>query len=308
MGRMWSLADIPPQGGRYAIVTGTGGLGYETAVALAGAGASVLIAGRNPAKGAEALARIRWAHPGADVAFEPLDLASLADIPAFAERMQAAARPIDLLVNNAGVMMPPRRSLTADGFELQFGTNHLGHFALTGRLLPLLRQGRAPRVVAVSSGAHNVGRIDFDNLQWAQSYSPMAAYGASKLANLMFALELQRRSDAAGWGLMSLAAHPGYARTELIANGPGNDSLMSRIARPLIEPWASQSAADGALPQLFAATSPGAVGGGYYGPSRLMEMKGPPGPARICQRARDPAAARRLWEVSEQLTGVAFGG
>jgi NAD(P)-dependent dehydrogenase (short-subunit alcohol dehydrogenase family) len=129
----------------------------------------------------------------------------------------------------------------------------------------------------------------------------MAAYGASKLANLMFALELQRRSDAAGWGLMSLAAHPGYARTELIANGPGNDSLMSRIARPLIEPWASQSAADGALPQLFAATSPGAVGGGYYGPSRLMEMKGPPGPARICQRAR-------LWEVSEQLTGVAFGG
>jgi len=305
---MWTLADMPPQTGRYAIVTGTGGLGYETAVALAGAGASVLVAGRNAAKGAEALARIRAAHPAAEVAFEPLDLASLADIAAFALRMQAAGRPIDLLVNNAGVMMPPHRSLTSDGFELQFGTNHLGHFALTGRLLPLLRQGRGPRVVAVSSGAHNMGRIDFDNLQWERGYAPMAAYGASKLANLMFALELQRRSDAAGWGLTSLAAHPGYARTELIANGPGDDSWMSRIARPLIEPWASQSAADGAWPQLFAATSPGVVGGGYYGPSRLMEMKGPPAPARISQRARDPATARRLWDVSEQLTGVAYGG
>jgi len=305
---MWTLADMPPQTGRYAIVTGTGGLGYETAVALAGTGASVLVAGRNAAKGAEALARIRAAHPAAEVAFEPLDLASLADIAAFALRMQAAGRPIDLLVNNAGVMMPPHRSLTSDGFELQFGTNHLGHFALTGRLLPLLRQGRGPRVVAVSSGAHNMGRIDFDNLQWERGYAPMAAYGASKLANLMFALELQRRSDAAGWGLTSLAAHPGYARTELIANGPGDDSWMSRIARPLIEPWASQSAADGAWPQLFAATSPGVVGGGYYGPSRLMEMKGPPAPARISQRARDPATARRLWDVSEQLTGVAYGG
>ena len=305
---MWTLADMPPQTGRYAIVTGTGGLGYETAVALAGAGASVLVAGRNAAKGAEALARIRAAHPAAEVAFEPLDLASLADIAAFALRTQAAGRPIDLLVNNAGVMMPPHRSLTSDGFELQFGTNHLGHFALTGRLLPLLRQGRGPRVVAVSSGAHNMGRIDFDNLQWERGYAPMAAYGASKLANLMFALELQRRSDAAGWGLTSLAAHPGYARTELIANGPGDDSWMSRIARPLIEPWASQSAADGAWPQLFAATSPGVVGGGYYGPSRLMEMKGPPAPARISQRARDPATARRLWDVSEQLTGVAYGG
>jgi len=213
---------------------------------------------------------------------------------------------VDLLVNNAGVMMPPERRLTADGFELQIGTNHLGHFALTGRLLPLLRRGAAPRVVTVSSGAHNVGRIDFDNLQWERRYSPMAAYGASKLANLMFALELQRRSDAGGWGVTSLAAHPGYARTELIANGPGSGSWMARLGHVLLEPWASQSAADGALPQLFAATSPDAVGGGYYGPSRLMGMVGPPAPARVAQRARDRAAARRLWDVSEQLTGVTF--
>jgi NAD(P)-dependent dehydrogenase (short-subunit alcohol dehydrogenase family) len=303
---MWTLADMPPQTGRRAVVTGTGGLGYETALALAGAGATVLLAGRNAAKGEAALDRIRGAHPAADVAFAPLDLASLASIAAFAERMTAEGRPIDLLVNNAGVMMPPDRRLTSDGFELQFGTNHLGHFALTGRLLPLLRQGRGPRVVAVSSGAHNVGRIGFDNLQWEHGYAPIAAYGMSKLANLMFALELQRRSAAAGWGLMGLAAHPGYARTELIANGPGADSWMSRISRTLIEPWASQSAADGALPQLFAATSPDAVGGGYYGPNGLMEMKGPPAPARTAQRALDRAAARRLWDVSEQLTGVTF--
>jgi len=304
---MWTLADMPPQSGRYALVTGTGGLGYETALALAGAGASVLVAGRNAAKGDEALDRIRRAHPAADIAFAPLDLASLASIAAFAERMAAVDRPIDLLVNNAGVMTPPDRRLTADGFELQFGTNHLGHFALTGRLLPLLRRGATPRVVTVSSGAHHVGRIDFDNLQWERRYSPFIAYGASKLANLMFALELQRRSEVAGWGLMSLAAHPGYARTDLIANGPGLDSWMSKIGRTLIEPWASQSAAAGALPQLFAATSPDAVGGGYYGPSRLMELVGPPGPARVAQRARDRATAKRLWEVSEQLTGVDFG-
>jgi len=305
---MWTLADMPPQTGRYALVTGTGGLGYETALALAGAGASVLVAGRNPAKGDEALDRIRGAHPAADVAFAPLDLASLASIADFAAAMAAADRPIDLLVNNAGVMTPPDRRLTADGFELQFGTNHLGHFALTGRLLPLLRRGQAPRVVTVSSGMHHIGRIDFDNLQWERRYSPAIAYGASKLANLMFALELQRRSDAAGWGLTSLAAHPGYARTELIANGPGLNNWTSVLGRTLIEPWASQSPADGALPQLFAATSPDAVGGGYYGPSRLMEMVGPPAPARVAQRARDRAVARRLWEVSEQLTGVAFGG
>ena len=304
---MWTLAAMPPQCGRYALVTGTGGLGYETALALAGAGASVLVAGRNAAKGDEALDRIRRAHPAADIAFAPLDLASLASIAAFAERMAAGDRPIDLLVNNAGVMTPPDRRLTADGFELQFGTNHLGHFALTGRLLPLLRRGATPRVVTVSSGAHHVGRIDFDNLQWERRYSPFIAYGASKLANLMFALELQRRSEVAGWGLMSLAAHPGYARTDLIANGPGLDSWMSKIGRTLIEPWASQSAAAGALPQLFAATSPDAVGGGYYGPSRLMELVGPPGPARVAQRARDRATAKRLWEVSEQLTGVDFG-
>ena len=252
------------------------------------------------------MARIRKRHPDATVAFEDLDLASLASVARFAERLTARGGGLDLLINNAGVMAPPTRKLTADRFELQFGTNHLGHFALTAQLLTLLRAGSAPRVVSVSSGAHQVGKIRFDDLQWEHGYSPWAAYSQSKLANLMFALELQRRSDAHGWGLTSLAAHPGYARTDLITNGPGDGGAMSRISR-LLAPVASQSAAEGALPTLFAATSPGAKGGGYYGPTRMFEMKGPPGPARIARQAQDAAAAARLWEVSQRLTGVAFG-
>jgi NAD(P)-dependent dehydrogenase (short-subunit alcohol dehydrogenase family) len=204
-------------------------------------------------------------------------------------------------------MAPPQRETTADGFELQFGTNHLGHFALTGRLLPLLRAGKAPRVVTVSSGAHHTGKIDFDDLQRAKRYRPWLAYSQSKLANLLFAFELQRRSDQAGWGLMSNAAHPGYARTELIANGPGLNSLSSRVGSLLIAPWASQSPADGALPQLFAAASPDAKPAGYYGPGRLFELVGPPAPARISQAAQDQAAAKHLWDVSEALTHVRYG-
>ncbi|HLY79010.1 MAG TPA: SDR family NAD(P)-dependent oxidoreductase, partial [Caulobacteraceae bacterium] len=210
---MWTLADIPPQTGRRAIVTGTGGLGYETALALAAAGASVVLAGRSETKGRGSVVRILNLHPHASIVFEPLDLASLASIAEFADRMAAARTPIDLLVNNAGVMAPPRRETTADGFELQFGTNHLGHFALTGRLLPLLRAGAAPRVTTISSGAHHTGQIRFDDPQWTRRYQPWPAYAQSKLANLLFAFELQRRSDAAGWDLLSDAAHPGYART-----------------------------------------------------------------------------------------------
>jgi NAD(P)-dependent dehydrogenase (short-subunit alcohol dehydrogenase family) len=303
---MWSLADIPPQTARRAIVTGTGGLGYETALALAAAGATVILAGRNETKGRGSVVRILNLQPHARISFERLDLASLASIAGFAAQMEAVREPIDLLVNNAGVMAPPRRETTADGFELQFGTNHLGHFALTARLLPLLRAGASPRVTTVSSGAHHAGRIDFDDLQWRRRYRPWPAYSQSKLANLLFALELQRRSDEAGWGLMSDAAHPGYARTELIANGPGLGSLMSRVGGVLIAPWASQSAADGALPQLFAATAPDARPGGYYGPSRLMELVGPPAPARISRAAQDRAVASRLWEVSEALTKVSY--
>ena len=302
----WTTADIPSQQGRAAVITGAGGLGYETALALAEAGAGVVVAGRNPQKGAEAVTALKAAVPDADVAFEVLDLADLASVRAFAARMISRDEPIDLLINNAGVMMPPKRRTTADGFELQFGTNHLGHFALTGQLLPLLRRAKTPRVISVSSGAHHSGQIRFDDLQWMQGYRPWAAYAQSKLANLMFARELQKHSDAGGWGILSAAAHPGYARTELIANGPGSGGPMA-ILSGVIGLVASQSAADGALPTLLAATSPTATPGGYYGPKHMIELKGPPVPARVARAAKDNAAAKRLWTVSEALTAVSYG-
>ena len=221
----WTTKDVPSQEGRLAIVTGTGGLGYETALVLAQAGATVVLAGRNEAKGRVSVEKIRVVHPGARIAFEKLDLASLASVAAFARHFADDHSSLDLLVNNAGVMAPPTRQVTSDGFELQFGTNYLGHFALTAHLLPLLKRGRQTRVVHVSSGAHHTGKIRFDDLQWERRYRPWFAYSQSKLANLMFAFELQRRSDANGWGLMSNAAHPGYARTELIPNGPGAKGL-----------------------------------------------------------------------------------
>lgn len=301
----WSFSHIPPQHGRSAIVTGTGGLGFETALALARVGAEVVLAGRTPERGAASVKTIRAVAPGARVRFEQLDLASLASVRAFAMRMCDERGSLDLLINNAGVMQPPTRQETADGFELQFGTNHLAHFALTAWLLPLLVQAPAPRVVTVSSGAHRSGRIRFDDLQGERRYSSWAAYGQSKLANLMFMLELQRRSSANGWGIMSNAAHPGFSRTELIANGPGTDSSFAWTAR-MLRPFFSQSAADGALPTLFAATSPDAQGGGYYGPSGLFEMKGPPKFATIAGQALDRTAQGRLWEISEHLTGARF--
>jgi NAD(P)-dependent dehydrogenase (short-subunit alcohol dehydrogenase family) len=300
----WSVADIPPQNGKLAVVTGaTGGLGYETALALARAGADVLVTGRNAEKGRVAIEQIKRAVQSAKVRFAMLDLASLTSIRAFAASMLANGRPLDLLINNAGVMDLPTRRLTEDGFELQFGTNHLSHFALTALLLPLLRKAQAPRVVNVSSLAHRGGKIDFSNLQAERKYNSWAAYQQSKLANLLFTFELQRRSDAYGWGLMSNAAHPGYARTELIPNGPGTGGLKG-IGMKVLGSFMSHSAAAGALPTLFAATSPEAAPNGYYGPNGFYELKGPVAPAQVFPQAKDEAVARKLWEVSEQLTGV----
>lgn len=302
----WTSADIPPQQGRTAVITGaTGGLGYETALALAAAGATVVLTGRNEAKGRRAIEQIRSKFPTAKMTYEDLDLAKLASVAGFVDRFASVHSSLDLLVNNAGVMSLPTRQETADGFEMQFGTNYLGHYALTARLLPLLRRGAHPRVVHLSSLAHRSGVINFSDLQSTRSYSPWRAYRQSKLAMLMFAIELQRRSDAAGWGLMSNAAHPGYARTDLILNGPGESGLLWRI-NTLLQPYISHSAADGALPTLFAATSPQAEPAGYYGPNWFYELKGPPVSARIMPQAKDKAVAARLWEVSASLTGVAF--
>ena len=304
----WTTHDIPDQTGKLAVITGaTGGLVLETALVLAGKGAEVVLAARNPAKGAEAERRIRDQYPKAQVRFDALDLASLASVQHFADRYLADGRAIDILINNAGVMALPRRQETADGFEMQFGTNYLSHFALTGRLLPLLSAGAA-RVVQLSSIAHRGGRIRLDDLNARRSYSPWRVYQQSKLAMLMFALELQRRSEAHGWGLTSVAAHPGFARTDLIANGhgEGRPGLFARGAR-VIEGVLSHSAADGALPILMAATRDDAQPGAYYGPTGLLEMKGPPGVAQIRPQALDAAVAGRLWAESERLTGVRYG-
>ena len=299
----WSVTDIPSQQGKLAIVTGaTGGLGYETALALAGAGAEVLVTGRNTEKGRVAIDRINRAVPSAKVRFEMLDLASLRSVRAFAAKMVANGQPVDLLINNAGVMDLPGRRLTEDGFEMQFGTNHLSHFALTGLLLPVLHSAKAPRVVNVSSLAHRGGKIDFDNLQAERKYRSWPAYQQSKLANLLFTFELQRRSDSNGWGLMSNAAHPGYARTDLIPNGPGTGGLKGAGAK-LVGSFMSHSAAAGALPTLFAATSSAAMPMGYYGPNGFYELKGPVAPAKVLPQAKDETVARKLWEVSERLTG-----
>jgi NAD(P)-dependent dehydrogenase (short-subunit alcohol dehydrogenase family) len=300
----WTLANLPPQAGRTAIVTGTGGLGFEDALALSRAGADVIIAGRNPDKGASAVERIRQQVGNATVRFERLDLASLASVADFAERMKAGLAGVDLLINNAAVMNPPTRRLSSDGYELQFATNYLGHFALTGRLLPLLRRARQPRVVTVSSVAARGGRIAFDDLQAEHAYRPMTAYGQSKLACLIFALELQRRSDASGWGLTSLGAHPGISRTDLLPNGSGRWSAAGLMRACL---WfLFQPAAQGALPTLYAASAASAQGGGYYGPKRFGETRGAPGPAAIPAQAQDEAVATRLWATSERLSGVTF--
>ena len=296
-------AEIPSQLDRTAVVTGaTGGLGYETALALAKAGSEVILTGRDDRKGQSAIEKICREVSGARVSYERLDLANLSSIADFSQRMHSR-QSLDLLINNAGVMALPRRQTTSDGFEMQFGTNYLGHFALTARLMPLLRRANGPRVVNVSSLAHRTAFIDFDDLQGARVYSPWKAYGQSKLATLMFALELQRRSDAAGWNLTSNAAHPGFARTGLFASGPGG--LIS-LATDFAAPFFGHSAADGARPILFAATNPNARPGAYYGPGGIGELRGAPAPALIMPQARDAARAARLWDVSEKLAATSF--
>lgn len=300
----WTSKDIPPQHGRSAVVTGTGGLGYEDALALARAGGNVVIAGRNPQKGAEAVAAIRNAVPGAQVRFGKVDLASLASISSFAAQLALEQDRLDLLINNAAVMTPPERRETSDGFELQFGTNHLGHFALTAHLLPLLTRAENPRVVSVSSVAARNGAINFDDLQAERGYKPFPVYGQSKLACIMFALELSRRSRAAGWGVESLAAHPGITRTDLISNGAGPRSLSGRVRRFL--PFLFQPAWQGALPTLYAATDSAARDGAYYGPDGLGGLRGYPAEEKPPSQALDTAVAARLWETSRELTGVSF--
>jgi NAD(P)-dependent dehydrogenase (short-subunit alcohol dehydrogenase family) len=295
----WTVANIPGQLGRSAVVTGTGGLGYEIALGLVRAGCAVIIAGRNPEKGMNAMAGLHREVPSATVEFEVLDLASIRSIDAFGARLRQQRRCLDLLVNNAGVMVPPERQATEDGFELQFGTNYLGHFALTQQLLPLLTKGKGSRVVTVSSIAARGGSIDFDNLNAERAYQARQAYAQSKLACLMFALELQRRSDRDRWGVASIAAHPGVSRTDLLLNAPGRFSL-ERISRILL-PFAFQPAAQGALPVLYAATASAAKGGAYYGPAWMSETRGYPVDAKSPLAALNEADATRLWNVSEML-------
>lgn len=309
MKRGWTAADIPPQTGRIAIVTGTGGLGYETALELARAGAQVVLAGRNAAKGKAAVTLIADAVPGAQISFAMLDLADLASVRAFADGFLACHERLDILVNNAGVMALPTRELTRDGFEMQLGTNFLGAFVLTAHLLPALRRSDVARTIQLSSLAHRRGFIDFGDLQGEKRYAPWKAYSQSKLAMLIFARELQRRSDMHGWGLTSLAAHPGWAATELIGNGPASTTgIMARGARVVeaLLPLLGQSARDGALPTLYAATAQDVMKGGYYGPDGFYEVRGAPAPAKATGEATDPAVWSRLWEAAEALTGQPF--
>lgn len=305
----FSVKSIPSQTGRIAVVTGaTSGIGFETAMALAGAGAEVIVASRNLERGGEVVAKIRAAHPGAAVRFEQLDLASLASVAECAGRIIDAVPHLDFLINNAGVMAIPTRHETVDGFEMQLGANYLGHFALNMRLMAKILVAPAPRIVTVSSIAHRFGRIHFNDLQLKTGYTPWKAYSQSKLATLMFSFELERRAIAESLNLTSIAAHPGYAVTGLQSGGPrmgreGKISPLERIAS-ILQPFFSQSAAAGALPTLFAATSPEAIGGVMYGPDGFYELKGQPALSKIASRALDRDAWRRLWEISEQLTGT----
>ena len=300
----WTAADVPDQNGRVAVVTGANtGLGYQTAEVLAECGAHVVLAVRNLEKGNLALARIVAAHPQADVTLQELDLGSLDSVRAAATALRSAYPRIDLLINNAGVMWTPKQ-LTADGFEMQFGTNHLGHFALTGLLLDNLLPVRGSRVVTVSSMGHRMrAAIHFDDLQWEHRYDRVAAYGQSKLANLLFTYDLQRRLAAREQPTTAaLAAHPGTSNTELARNLPA----VFKPAVVLLGPLLSQSAAMGALPTLRAATDPDAEGGQYYGPDGLGEQRGHPKLVSSSAQSRDEDVQRRLWKVSEELTGVTY--
>ncbi|HEX7610172.1 MAG TPA: oxidoreductase [Solirubrobacteraceae bacterium] len=305
MSEKWTSAQIPDQSGRTAVVTGANsGLGLSAARELARHGAKVVLACRNTEKGAAAVGAIEAAAPGARVELAELDLGSLASVEAFAGAFRAGhgAEGLDLLINNAGVMAPPRRE-TADGFELQLGTNLLGHFALTGRLIGLMEGREDARVVTLSSNAHKMGTIDFDDLQSERGYRRWSAYGQSKLADLMFALELDRRLRAAGSKIRSVAAHPGYAATNLqTAAAPAIDRLVMRMTNLVM----AQSADMGALPTLYAATFRGLEGGSYVGPDGIGEFRGHPHVVSPNRAARDEQVAARLWDVAEELTSVHF--
>jgi NAD(P)-dependent dehydrogenase (short-subunit alcohol dehydrogenase family) len=296
----WTATDVPDQTGRVAIVTGSNtGLGYDTAQALAAHGAKVVLAVRDTDKGNAAAARIVGTSPTADVAVQPLDLGSLQSIRTSAEELKAAYPRIDLLINNAGVMYPSPRQTTKDGFELQFGTNHLGHFALTGLLLENLLPVDGSRVVTVSSVGHRVlAKIHFDDLQWERSYNRVAAYGQSKLANLLFTYELQRRLGGHNEPTVAVAAHPGLSDTELARHMP---SVLVPVVGLM-----SQSPAMGALPTLRAATDPAVQGGQYYGPDGIGESRGHPKVVKSSAQSHDQDIQGRLWTVSEELTGVTY--
>lgn len=298
----WTAADVPGQSGRIAVVTGANsGIGFEAAAVLVRRGAHTVLACRDTGKAEDAVARLSAAVPEASVSVVRLDLASLESVRAAADQILAAHDRIDLLINNAGLMWPPYGK-TTDGFELQFGTNHLGHFALTGLVLEAMLPVPGSRVVTVSSSGHRAGRIDFADLQSERHYGRMAAYAQSKLANLMFTYELQRRMHAAGAPTAALAAHPGVAFTELTRNLPG----VIQATYPAIGGLFTQSAAMGALPTLRAATDPAAAGGEYYGPGGLWQAKGYPVRVSSNAKSRDQAAQQRLWDESVRLTGVTY--
>jgi NAD(P)-dependent dehydrogenase (short-subunit alcohol dehydrogenase family) len=303
----WTAADVGDQQGRTAVITGaTSGLGLETAKVLAAHGATVVLTGRDAGRAEAAAASIRTAEPDAKVETALLDLASLDAIRTAAAEIGSRFDRIDLLINNAGVMFPPP-GVTKDGFELQFGTNHLGHFALTGLLLSHLTGVPGSRIVTVSSNGHKAGRIDMGDLQSVSRVNPMAAYGRSKLANLMFTYELQRRLEAAGLPTIALAAHPGTARTELTRHMSAvSNAAMSPRFR-LLNSWWVQDQEMGALPTLRAATDPDAMGGTYYGPSGLMQFTGSPVRVRSSTRSHNAELQRKLWAESGRLTGVSYG-
>ncbi|MEM9071606.1 MAG: oxidoreductase [Myxococcota bacterium] len=293
----WTLTEAPSQQGKVAIVTGANsGIGFETAKGLASLGAEVILGCRNRERGESAVARIKEADPNASVSLILLDLGSLTSIQAFADEVHRRHSQVDILVNNAGIMMPPK-GMTVDGFESQFGVNHLGHFALTARLLSLLGASPDGRVVNVSSVAHRVGKIDFEDLQAEARYGKVSRYGQSKLANLLFTFELERFARSKGLSIRAMASHPGWTATNLQA-----DVGWIRWFNPVfaMKPW------QGALPSLFAATAPDAEGGTYYGPDGLLEWRGYPGKAKVHARAKDEDVARRLWDVSEELTQLRF--
>jgi len=302
---------VPDLSGKRAVVTGASdGVGLGLATRLAAAGAEVILPVRNPAKGEAALARIRQRTPGADVSLRTLDLSSLASVAALGETLRDEKRPIHILVNNAGIMEPPDRQTTADGHELQFGTNHLGHFALTAHLLPLLRAGRA-RVTTQVSVAARSGTINWDDLQWARSYNKSRAYAQSKIACGLFGMELDRRSQAGGWGITSNLSHPGVAPTNLLAAQPGygraQDTAAVRLIRGLSARGILLGTVDTALlPALMASASPDAMAGRMYGPSGFGHLSGPPAEQKLYSPLRSPSDAERLWRVSEELTAARF--